>query len=166
MHPEHTHYLPTYLPSWRRVLEKLTVTQLVKNCSAFYGIGRLITVFIRARHWFLFRARCNRYTTLSWSRIVPPFMESEGWLPCSYEPATGSYSEPDATGTLPTYLPSWGSVFLEKLIITQLVKKLPAFYGTLRYITVFTGARYWSLSWARWIQSTPSHPISLRSILK
>jgi hypothetical protein len=30
---------------------------------------------------------------------------------------------------------------------------------------VFTTARQWSLSWARWIQSTPSHPISLRSIL-
>jgi len=39
------------------------------------------------------------------------------------------------------------------------VKNLPAFYGALRFITVFTRARHWSLSWARWIQSTPSHPI-------
>jgi hypothetical protein len=30
---------------------------------------------------------------------------------------------------------------------------------------VFTRALHWSLSWARSIQSTPSHPISLRSIL-
>jgi hypothetical protein len=30
---------------------------------------------------------------------------------------------------------------------------------------VFTRAVHWSLSWARSIQSTPSHPISLRSIL-
>jgi hypothetical protein len=29
---------------------------------------------------------------------------------------------------------------------------------------VFTTARHWSLSWSRWIQSTNSHPISLRSI--
>jgi hypothetical protein len=29
-------------------------------------------------------------------------------------------------------------------------------------ITVFTTARHWSLSWVRWIQSIPSHPISLR----
>jgi hypothetical protein len=32
-------------------------------------------------------------------------------------------------------------------------------------ITVFTRARHFSLTWARWIQSTPSHPISLRSSL-
>jgi hypothetical protein len=41
----------------------------------------------------------------------------------------------------------------------------PAFYGTQRFITVFTTCLQWSLSWARWIQSTSSHPISLRSIL-
>jgi hypothetical protein len=30
---------------------------------------------------------------------------------------------------------------------------------------MFTRARHWSLSWARFIQFTPSHPISLRSVL-
>jgi hypothetical protein len=40
-----------------------------------------------------------------------------------------------------------------------------AFYGTRRFNTVFTRALHWSLSWAISIQSTPSHPISLRSIL-
>jgi hypothetical protein len=30
---------------------------------------------------------------------------------------------------------------------------------------VFTRALHWSLSWARSIQSIPSHPISVRSIL-
>jgi hypothetical protein len=40
-----------------------------------------------------------------------------------------------------------------------------AFYGTRRFISVFTRALYWSLSWARSIQSISSHPISLRSIL-
>jgi hypothetical protein len=34
----------------------------------------------------------------------------------------------------------------EKLIITQLLRKYPAFYGTQRFITVFTGACHWSLS--------------------
>jgi hypothetical protein len=47
----------------------------------------------------------------------------------------------------------------------QLLKNFPAFYGTRRFITVFTRALHWSLSWARSIQSVPSHPISLRSIL-
>jgi hypothetical protein len=40
---------------------------------------------------------------------------------------------------------------LEKLIITQLVKKFPAFYGTRSFITVFTRALHWSLSWAKFI---------------
>jgi hypothetical protein len=39
------------------------------------------------------------------------------------------------------------------------------FYGTRKFITVFTRALHWSLSWAKSIQSILSHPISLRSIL-
>jgi hypothetical protein len=37
-------------------------------------------------------------------------------------------------------------VLLEKLTVTQLVKKFPAFYGTRGFITVFTTVRNWSLS--------------------
>jgi len=37
-------------------------------------------------------------------------------------------------------------VLLERLTVTQLVKKLPAFYGNRRFITVFTTDRHWSLS--------------------
>jgi hypothetical protein len=44
-------------------------------------------------------------------------------------------------------------------------QELPAFYGTWRFITVFTRPHHWSLSWARSIQSIPDHLISLRSIL-
>jgi hypothetical protein len=47
----------------------------------------------------------------------------------------------------------------------QLVKKLPAFYGTRRFITAFTTTRHLSLSWATSIQSTPPHPTSRRSFL-
>ena len=47
----------------------------------------------------------------------------------------------------------------------QLVKKFTAYYGTRRFITAFTTARYLSLSWASSIQSTPQHPTSWRSIL-
>jgi hypothetical protein len=56
-------------------------------------------------------------------------------------------------------------VLLEKLTVTQLVKKFPTFYGTRRFITVFTRTRQWSLSWARCNQTTISHPISRRPIL-
>jgi hypothetical protein len=58
---------------------------------------------------------------------------------------------------------SWA--LLEKPPIVQLLKSFPAFYGTRKFVTVFTRALHWSLSWARSIQSIPSHPISLRSII-
>jgi hypothetical protein len=65
-----------------------------------------------------------------------------------------------------TYLLTpWSRVLLEKLTGFQLVKKFPAFYGTLRFITSFTTACRLSLSWASSIQSIPPHSTSLRSIL-
>jgi len=60
---------------------------------------------------------------------------------------------------------SWSRVFLEKLTGFQLVKEFPAFYGTRRFITVFTSARHLSLSWASSIQPIPPHPTSWRTIL-
>jgi hypothetical protein len=60
---------------------------------------------------------------------------------------------------------SWSWALLEKLPIVQLLKNFPAFYGTRRFVSVLTRALHWSLSWARSIQSIPSHPISLRFIL-
>jgi hypothetical protein len=38
-------------------------------------------------------------------------------------------------------LTPWKKVFLEKLTVAQLVKKLPAFCGARRFITMFIGAR-------------------------
>jgi len=52
-------------------------------------------------------------------------------------------------------------ILLEKLIVTQLVKKFPAFNGTRMFITVFRTAHHWSLYRVKWIYSTHSHPISL-----
>jgi hypothetical protein len=60
---------------------------------------------------------------------------------------------------------SWSWALFEKLLIVRPLKKFPAFYGTQRFITVFTRAIHWYLSWARSIQSIPSHPVSLRPIL-
>ena len=62
-------------------------------------------------------------------------------------------------------LTQWSRVLPEKLKRPKLLKKSPAFYGTRRFITVFTRARHMSLSWARSIQSVPPHPTSRRSIL-
>ena len=55
--------------------------------------------------------------------------------------------------------PSW------KLTGLQLVKKLPAFHGTRRFITALTSVRHLSLSWASHIQSIYPHHTSWRSIL-
>jgi hypothetical protein len=43
-------------------------------------------------------------------------------------------------------LAPWNRVLLEKLTGSQPIKKFPAFYGTRRFITVFTRAHYLSLS--------------------
>lgn len=47
------------------------------------------------------------------------------------------------------------TVLLQKLTIPPLAEKFPAFYKARKFITVLTTYR------ARWIQSTPSHPLSL-----
>jgi len=73
---------------------------------------------------------------------------------------------PHVTDWLTSYLTPWSRVILEKLRVTQLVKKYPACYRTQRFIIVFTIAWHWSLSLDRWFQSTPSHLISITSILK
>jgi hypothetical protein len=52
-------------------------------------------------------------------------------------------------------LTPWSRVLPEKLKRPKLLKKFPAFYGTRRFITAFTRARYLSLSSARLIQSMP-----------
>jgi hypothetical protein len=44
-------------------------------------------------------------------------------------------------------------------------QELPSILWKPRFITVFTRALQWSLSWARSTQSTPSHSISLRYII-
>ena len=61
--------------------------------------------------------------------------------------------------TLPTtrlknLLTPCSRVLLDKLTGFQLVKKIPAFYGTRRFITAFTNVRYLPLSSASSIQST------------
>jgi hypothetical protein len=50
-----------------------------------------------------------------------------------------------------------------KRTVSQLVKKFPAYCETQRFITAFTTVYLLSLPWARSVQSTPSHPTSVRS---
>jgi hypothetical protein len=73
--------------------------------------------------------------------------------------AMSCYKQKNLITTLWTTL---GRVLLEKLSV---INKYRAFYITRRFITVFTRTRHWYLSWARWIQSTTSHRITVRCIL-
>jgi hypothetical protein len=60
---------------------------------------------------------------------------------------------------------TWNGVLPEKLTGPHLLKKFPAFYGTRRFITVFTRVRHLCLSWARSFLSIASYLTSWRSIL-
>jgi hypothetical protein len=53
---------------------------------------------------------------------------------------------------------SW--VLLKKLSVDQLLKNFTIRYGTRLFITLFTCAFYWPLSWPRWIQFKPPNPFS------
>jgi hypothetical protein len=63
----------------------------------------------------------------------------------------------------------WSTGLLTYLLkeppIVQPLKNFPPFYGTRRFNTVFTRSLHWFLTCAISIQSTPYHPISLRSSL-
>jgi hypothetical protein len=65
-------------------------------------------------------------------------MEAAGSLPHSQEPAFCPYQPEESS--------PWSRFLLEKLAVPQLIKKFPAFYGSIRFITVFTKARHLSLS--------------------
>jgi len=70
--------------------------------------------------------------------------------------------EPEVTrrGDSPT---PWSRVLPEKLAVPLLVKKFPAFYGTLRFITAFPRARY--LFYPKHVNSVYTPSTSWRSIL-
>jgi hypothetical protein len=39
----------------------------------------------------------------------------------------------------------WSGILLEKPLVAQLLKNFPTFYGTHKFITMFTRAHLWSL---------------------
>jgi hypothetical protein len=65
---------------------------------------------------------------------------------------TESYSRRQSSELLfspNTLTHSWSWALLEKLPVVQPLKNFPAFYWTRRFITAFTRALQWSLSWTR-----------------
>jgi len=150
----------TYLLTpWCRVfLEKLTGLQLVKKFHAFHGTPRFFTALTSVRHLSLSCASPIQ-------SIYPHPMSWRSILILSTHLRLGLPSSLSFLRLLTYLLTPWCRALLEKLTGLQLVKKFPAFHGTLRFITTITSVRHLSLSWASPIQSIYPHPMSWRSIL-
>ena len=103
-------------------------------------------------------------TAYSITFLQPPFWVT-GRIPqnksCDWVQAN---FRPNATVIKYVSITPWNRVLREKLTVPQLVKKFLAFYGTRRFITVFTTSHHLSLSWTRPNQSMSPQPISWRSI--
>jgi hypothetical protein len=107
-----------------------------------------------------YRGWSGRFVKLTTHLLLQPRSKMRGAIPpppkgCLFEKR---FVRPYLLHGAGHSLKSWLSLSLSKKILLS--------YGTRRFITVFTQARHWILSWASWIiQFTPSIPISLRSIL-
>jgi hypothetical protein len=118
---------------WSRVfIEELIASQLVKELPTFYGTRRFITVPTRVCH-----------QNLSCTSSVHTLMSFFIYI-CF------------------NIVLSLSIVLCEKLTVDHLVKKFTTFYGTQRFITVFTRAYHRTLSWQ--IESS-LHPHQLFMIL-
>jgi hypothetical protein len=53
----------------------------------------------------------------------------------------------------------------EKLMVTQQLTKIPQFLWNLKVHTILKRDHQWPLSWAKWIKSTPFHPVSSKPLL-
>jgi hypothetical protein len=151
-----------------------------EDIPTFYRTRRLITVFT-TRYWSLSWATCIQSTPSHFISLRSNLTLSShlllglqiGLFPLGFltKILYAFLISPRRT-TYPAYLllgfillTPWCRTLFEKLIVTQLVKKTCFLYGTRRFITVFTKARHWTLSWASRIKFVPWIPISLRSIL-
>jgi hypothetical protein len=84
---------------------------------------------------------------------------------CNVTPATKIYRHVfQVTLFRDSKLTPWSWALIQKPPFGHILKISPKFYGSRRFITVFTWALHWSLSWARSIQSIRPHPFSLRSL--
>jgi hypothetical protein len=91
-------------------------------------------------------------------------VEPENVLPCSRDPVYSNY--PD-WGTRRDSTPNQATAAFFHILSNSLFTypTSRSYRPTVCHMEDMTTSRHWSLSWARRIHSTLSHPISLRSIL-
>jgi hypothetical protein len=115
--------------------------------------------------WFESRPwlRLN-WLTFSWLLSVPP---GKFWDSTSTKPNPPSFVIYLSSFTIRRHVTYWQTNQLTNFTEPPVAKpfnNFQTFYGTPRFINVFTRVLHWFLPWVRWIQSTPPHPITLRSI--
>ena len=113
--------------------------------------------------YLLYLLECNRrWTQRQYGGCVEittlPLSEIESWFPGHPTRIKSLYRMTSVSS--PFHQIPWSRILLEKLTALELANKFPAFYGTRRYIAVFTSARHLSLFWATPIQSMLLHPTS------
>ena len=130
-------------PCSRVLLEKLTGSQLIKKCPAFYWTRRFITAFSSARHLFLSSARSIKSMPLpnptSWSSVLilsthlylgTPSGLLSLYFPCRYLSHTCYMPRPSHSRFDHPSIISWG-VQIITFLNTQL-SPLPCYLVPLR----------------------------------
>jgi hypothetical protein len=120
-------------------------SELTKNCGQDYQTANIMNIL-----WNSLSMPTNTYR----SKAVKAMWKYRGRVFVS-----GSNLILNIAYYLLSYLRSWA--LFEKLPVVQPLKIFPASYGTRRFITVFTSTG----SYPEPDQSSPCHPISLRSII-
>jgi hypothetical protein len=118
-------YLPSGLISFGDcvLLFNTQITPWSRNLTAKLTVAQLLTKF-PALYWtrrFITMSVTFHHRSLSWARCIQ---------------STPSLLSPSAI------LIPWSRALFEKLIVAQLVKKSPAFYGTRRFITLMWDLRF------------------------
>jgi len=110
-------------------------------------------------------ANCNRIATaLTHNRLTERY--GKRWYIDQWRmKCTISLFTPLHSITSDSINSSFNIIVLEKLIVSQPVKKSPSIYGNRKFIFIFTTARYFSQSRARSIQFMTSKHISVWSSL-
>jgi len=117
-----------------------------------------------SRHWLKKLSKTTK-TLIRSNRLTGG---KSNWMPPKYK--CKSVATPESSvfniDILRCLIISLSKVLLQNVIVAQLVKKFPTYFGTCSFTAMFTRVRHWSSSWAILKQPTFFNHISLRFIIK